>query len=49
MKSETRIGECPFEKTPLAGGHIVVTDDVVSRGEEAIDHMAADKARGASD
>jgi hypothetical protein len=38
-----------FQKPLLSGRHIVEPDNAVAGGEQAVDHVTADKARRAGD
>ena len=43
VEGELRMGERGFKKTLLAGGEVIEANDAVPCGEQAINHMTADK------
>jgi hypothetical protein len=49
MKTKPRMRQGTFQKPSLSRRQIVEPDDVVAGGEQAVDHVTADKARSAGD
>jgi hypothetical protein len=49
MKSKLRMRQGTLQKASLSGRHIIEPDDAVARGQQAVDHVTADKACSAGD